>query len=208
MSERSPEKIAVFDLNQTVYLKSSKEEFYRFICYKNNYKLLDLFQMGVYTFLRQLKLFSKTEFKENFFNYLDHLPPEMVEEYAREYWSVEYPKYFHPELLNRIAQLREQGVKIIFITGTLDVYVKPLFEHFLIPDNWIATRTQYINGSYKIIGKACKDDEKINRLNQLMSPQSYEMVEAYSDKNEDILKVAKNAFLVQKGHILSSPKNL
>lgn len=195
-------QVAVFDLNQTVYRKSSKEEFYKYICYRKKNKLLDLFQMGLFTLMKEAKLMNKTDYKENFFNYLDKLPPALVEEYAKEFWSVEFPKYFHQPLLERIRHLQDTGVKIIFVTGTLDVYVKPLFETILIPDYWIATRTQYIENSYKVIGRACKDEEKINRLNQLLHPQAYEIKESYSDKKEDILMVAQQPFLLKYGEII------
>lgn len=195
-------QVAVFDLNQTVYRKSSKEEFYKYICYRKKNKLLDLFQMGLFTLMKEMKVMNKTDYKENFFNYLDNLPPQLVEEYATEFWSVEWPKYFHPALLKRIRQLQDSEIKIVFVTGTLDVYVKPLFEKFLVPDYWIATRTQYIDNSYKVIGRACKDEEKINRLNQLIHPQPYEIKESYSDKKEDILMVAQQPFLLKYGEII------
>lgn len=202
MPERKPIEVAVFDLNKTVYHKSSKEEFFKFVCYRRNYKLLDIFQMGLFSSIRELNLFTKTEFKENFFSYLDHLPPERVDEYAREYWSIEWPKYFHAELLDRIALLRKKGIKIYFITGGLDVYVKPLFENFLIPDAWIATRTQYSSGSYHIMGKACKDEEKIRRLEQVLYPSPFRVVESYSDKKEPVLEIAEQAFLLHNKEII------
>lgn len=195
-------KVALFDLNQTVYNKSSKDEFYKYICYKRNYKLLDLLQMGWYTLKKELNIINKTEFKENFFQYLDKLPPAQVEEYAAEYWSIEWPKHFNPALLKHISSLQQSGVKIIFITGALDLYVKPLFEHYLVPDYWIATRTQYSRQSYAIIGKACKNEEKLKRLQQMLHPQLYEIVEAYSDSKENMLEAAQQAFLLKEGKII------
>lgn len=205
MPAKPPTRIAVFDLNKTVYLKSSQEEFFKYICFRNNSKVLNIFRMGLFTGLKKLKLFNKTEFKENFFQYLNHLPPEKVAEYAYEFWSVEWPKYFNSELLDRISQLRQKGVKIIFISGGLDVYVKPLFDNFLIPDGWLATRTHYLNGSYVIIGKACKDEEKIRRLRQFLPPAHFELVEAYSDKKEAILSLASQAYLLHEGEIFPDP---
>lgn len=201
MTKKAIIQVAVFDLNKTLYLKSSKEEFFKYICFRNNYKLRDIFRMVFFAGMKELSLLNKTEFKENFFRYLNYLPPGKVAEYAREFWSVEYPKYFHPELLNRIKHLRQKGVKVVFITGGLDVYVGPLFEHFLVPDLWLATRTQYRNGSYDIIGKACKDEEKVRRLQQAFYPQPFEIRESYSDKKEAILKPALQPWLLKDGEI-------
>ncbi len=158
--------------------------------------------MGWHTLQKELNLATKTEHKENFFHYMDKLSPSTVDKFATEYWSVEWPQHFNQTLLQRIDQLRQSGNKIVFITGALDVYVKPLFETFLIPDYWIATRTQYIGNSYKVIGKACKDDEKLQRLNQILHPRPYEITEAYSDQKEDILKAAQKAFLIKHGEAI------
>lgn len=205
MENTSPVKIAVFDLNKTAYNKSSKDEFFRFIAYKKPLKLLNVFQLGIYTLVKELKLINKTTFKENFFHYLDGLEPALVDRYAKEFWSIEWPNHFHPVLLEKIARLREEGTLVYFISGGLDVYVKPLFEHYLQVDAWITTRTQYIRGRYRIIGKACKEEEKIRRLEQLVKPAEYEITEAYSDNKEAILKVARQAFLLKEGEIVPLP---
>lgn len=193
--------IAVFDLNQTVYNKSSKDEFFRFIFRKRKSKIFHLFGMGFYTLSKEFGLINKATFKENFFHYLDHLSPQTLEAYAYEYWLQEWPQHFNQELLERIETLRSQGVAIYYATGALDCYVKPLFEKILRPDAWLTTRTQYINGRYKVMGKACKDEEKIKRLNQLIHPRPYQIVEAYSDKKEAILEAAKSPFLIENGNI-------
>jgi phosphoserine phosphatase len=195
-------KIAVFDLNQTVFNKSSKEEFFRFLVAKKPRKLLNLFQMGFYTLLKEQKLISKTDFKENFFHYLDGLEPSTLQDYAREYWSQQWPDHFNASLLAKIEELRQAGIQVYFITGALDIYVAPLFEHFLQTDGWLSTRTQYIKGRYKVIGKACKDEEKIRRLQQLLYTQPFEIIEAYSDKEEAVLQQAKKSFLVKNKEII------
>ncbi|PRX51560.1 hypothetical protein [Salegentibacter salegens] len=87
------QKIVVYDLNQTLYKKSSKDEFFKFICYKKGYKLVHLFQIGWLKALGKLRIMSKTYFKENFYNYLNRLPPEKVEKYARQFWNIEFPEH-------------------------------------------------------------------------------------------------------------------
>ncbi len=74
-----PLKIAVFDINGTLYRKKSKEEFFRFICFRNSYKLADIYHLLLFKLLGSLRLVNQTQFKENFFNYLDDLPPEQVQ---------------------------------------------------------------------------------------------------------------------------------
>lgn len=191
-----PLRIAVFDINGTLYHKKSKEEFFRFICYRNSYKLMDIYRLLLFKLLGTLRLVNQTQFKENFFSYLDHLPPEQVGRYAAEYWSIEYPRYFNEELLQRVDKLREQGVKIFCISGGLDVYMDPLYELFPV-DAHISTRVLYKKNTYKIVGEACKDEEKIRRLDEYLDGQPYEIVEAYSDDKEAILEKADQAYLVK-----------
>lgn len=202
MSMNATKKIAVFDLNKTVYHKSSKEEFFKFVCYRRNYKLLSLLEIGFYKLIGKLRLLNQTQFKENFFNYLDGLPPEKVAEYASEFWQIEYPKHFNTELLERISQLRKENVTIVFLTGGIYVYVAPLFEQIALTDVWMATEVCYENGTYKIVGKALKDKEKTRRLKSYFADQPFRVVEAYSDEDEDVLYLADKAFLLDDGKII------
>lgn len=190
-------RIAVFDINGTLYTKKSKEEFFKFICFRNSYKLSDIYHIILFKLLGKLRLVNQTQFKENFFNYLDHLPPEEVGRYAAEYWSIEYPHYFHPDLLKRVEKLREQGVKIYCSSGGLDVYMDPLYDLFPV-DAHMSTWVSYQQGTYKVMGKANKDEEKISRLEEHLQGQPYQVVEAYSDSPEAILKIAERAFLIKK----------
>ncbi len=192
-----PLKIAVFDINGTLYRKTSKEEFFRFICFRNSYKLLDIYHLLLFKLLGSLRLVNQTQFKENFFNYLDKLPPEQVHRYAAEYWSIEYPHYFNEAVLARVDELREQGVQIFCISGGLDVYMEPLYELFPV-DAHISTRVEYKKDTYKVIGEACKDEVKIRRLEEYLDGQPYEMIAAYSDDEEAILKKANQAYLVKE----------
>ncbi len=200
MSSDRVEKIAVFDINGTLYNKKSKEEFFRFICYRNSYKLLDIYHLLLFNFLGKLRVINQTEFKENFFNYLDDLPPDLVNQYAQEYWSIEYPAYFNQELLNRVEKLREDNIRIFCISGGLDVYMNPLYELFPV-DAHMSTRVEYKKDTYKVIGEACKGEEKIRRLDEHFQGRPYQIVEAYSDSKEKLFKKADKAFMVKKGKV-------
>nr|WP_262910519.1 haloacid dehalogenase-like hydrolase [Pontibacter silvestris] len=193
-------KVVVFDLNGTFYNESSKDEFYKFICLKRPKRLWFVFQMAFYKVLKKLHQVNKTEFKENFFNYLDDLPPSQVEKYAAEFWEREYPANFNQELKKHFDELREKGIKIFCATGGLELYVKPLFKLFQV-DGFAGTRVAYTNNTYKVLGKACKNNEKLKRLDEAFSEKPYRIIEAYSDSKEEILDKAEKAFLIKNGHI-------
>lgn len=196
MPELKEHKVAVFDINGTLYRKSSKEEFFKYVCFKNGYKLLDIYHLITYKLLGKANMINQTKFKENFFNYLNGLLPETVNQYAREYWSIEYPQYFNEELLERVKELKDEGVQIICITGGLDIYIEPLFSQLEV-DAFYCTNTVYQNSTYLVDGVACKGDEKLERLGQHFNNEPYRIVEAYSDDPEPILEEAEKAFIIK-----------
>lgn len=188
------QEIIVYDLNQTLYKKSSKDEFFKFICYKKGYKLLHLFQIGWLKALGKLRIMSKTYFKENFYNYLNKLPPEKVEKYAKQFWDVEFPEHFREEMVADIREKDKAGIKVYIVTGGFEIYTKYLEE--LLPLKVIGTITKYENEDYKIIGKTCNDAEKVKRLDAEMNGE-YRLLEAYSDDDEEILYKAEKGYLLE-----------
>lgn len=202
MEERGekPVEIVVFDLNGTFYHKSSKEEFYKFILSKNPNRLKYVWEMGYYYLQLKLHHIKQTEFKENFFNYLDDIPPSVVEQYAKEFWEKEFSEEFHVELLYKFAEFKKKGVPVYCATGGFELYVKPLFDIYKI-SGFAGTRVNYTGETYEVIGKACKDEEKIKRLEELLKGKPFKIIEAYSDSKEQILDRAEKAFLIENGKI-------
>ncbi|EJF10490.1 HAD family hydrolase [Pontibacter sp. BAB1700] len=194
--EQNEIKVVVFDLNGTFYNKSSKEEFFKFISKKKPHKLAYYFQMIYYKVLLKLHQIRMTEFKENFFNYLDNIPPKQVEQYAREFWQQEFPDEFNEEIKAKLDRYKKEGIQVICATGALEVYVKPLFELYPV-DLFFGTQTRYNGETYIVEGKACKDEEKIKRLDKHFNGKPYRIVEAYSDNKENILDEADRAWLVK-----------
>jgi phosphoserine phosphatase len=193
------ETIAVFDLNETLYSKASKDEFFKFICFKKPHKLSNAVQIFWWYFLKNNGLASETQFKENFFNYLDGIHPDKVAEYARDFWSIEYPKHFNQAVLDQVTRLQAEGIKCCICSGAMSVYMSPLRE-FLPMDRYIATKTVYKGGTYKIVGESCNDVHKLTMLREVYGPD-VRILEAYSDQDEPMLQVAERAFMVKDGVI-------
>lgn len=199
-SKEKPVEVIVFDLNLTFYNKSSKDEFYKFILSKKPRRVTYYFQMLYYKVLLNIHLIRKTEFKENFFNYLDELPPAQVEAYAEEFWKREYPVHFNEKLKTHFDEMKKKGVQLFCATGGLELYVKPLFNLYQV-HGFAGTRVNYENKTYLVEGEACKDEEKLKRLDAHFAGTPYILIEAYSDSKEPILDAAEKAFLLEKGEI-------
>jgi HAD superfamily phosphoserine phosphatase-like hydrolase len=194
-------RVAVFDLNGTLYNEKSKDEFYKFICTKMPHKAGTIFQLMYYQALVKMHRINQTEFKENFFNYLDDIPPEQVTAYAAEFWRKEYPWHFHLDLKARLNQLKREGVELFCATGGLELYVKPLFDIYPV-DGFAGTRVRYVDNTYLVEGEACKSEEKLRRISEHYGGRPYRIVESYSDSREDILDKADKSFLVKKGKLI------
>ncbi|MDT0690361.1 HAD family hydrolase [Salegentibacter sp. F188] len=192
------QEIVVYDLNQTLYKKSSKDEFFKFICYKKGYKLVHLFQIGLLTVAGKLRLMSKTYFKENFYDYLNKIPPEKVQKYAKQFWNVEFPEHFREEMVADIIEKDKAGIKVYLVTGGFEIYTKYLEE--LLPLKVIGTLTKYVNEDYKIIGKTCNDAEKIRRLDAEIDGD-YKILTSYSDDDEEILYEAEKGYFLEDGEL-------
>ncbi|GHA62099.1 HAD-IB family phosphatase [Pontibacter akesuensis] len=193
-------RVVIFDLNGTFYNESSKDEFYKFILTKRPKRIKYLLQMGYYNLLLKLHQIRQTEFKENFFNYLDDLPPAQVEAYAKEFWEREFPSNFNQDLMHRFDEFKAQNIVLFCATGGLELYVKPLFDLYKI-DAFAGTKVTYNGHTYLADGLACKAEEKIARLEQYLKGKPYKIIEAYSDSKEEILNRADRAFLVEDGEI-------
>jgi HAD superfamily phosphoserine phosphatase-like hydrolase len=194
-----PIKLAVFDLNGTFYNKSSKDEFFKFICTKKPRKIRYWLQMRYYKLLLKWHRVNQTEFKENFFNYLNGLPPDEVQAYAKEFWMKEFPDMFNRDIMQRLEDFKKQGVSIVCATGALEIYTVPLFKRYEI-DALFGTKASYRNNTYLVDGKACKGKEKLRRISEHYNGE-IEIVEAYSDSCEEILDQAEKAFLVKEGKL-------
>ncbi|MDN3724399.1 HAD family hydrolase [Aequorivita sp. SDUM287046] len=186
-------KIVVYDLNQTLYKKSSKDSFFKFVCYKRELKIFYLFQLFWIQFLHKTNMIGKTTFKENFYNYLNGLPPEKVQKYAEQFWNMEFPELFNSKMLADIKKFDSEGIKVFIVTGGFEVYIKYLEK--ILPVKVIGTKAEYRDGTYKVIGEACNGEEKIKRLNAEIK-EDYEIIEAYSDEKEPILFKAKKGYYI------------
>lgn len=190
-------RLLVYDLNKTLYKKSSKNEFFKFLIKKRPSAGLYIFKMLYAGMLYSLGLKDKTWFKQKFYSYLNGFKPSELKELSREYWDREFPNNFRGDILQELRKGTRKGMEVYVITGAYDIYTKYLED--LLPVNLIATRTHYKNGRYIIEGKACNDEEKVRRLREEVKTE-FIVHRAYSDDDEEIL------YLAEEGYYLNNEK--
>lgn len=187
-------KLIIFDFDETIYKKDSLVQFciyiYRVYPIRSIYIIFQIF----FTVLHFCKLISTKRYKELFLGFLYNIPPADVENLAKKFWLNEYPKNFNLDLLN----IPSDGFRFICISASPEIYLKPILE--ILSFELIATRTSYNNGSYKIEGENCKGIEKVNRLNEYLTNENFEIDSTYSDSMSDLplFKLSSNAFLIKK----------
>ena len=194
-------EIIIYDLNNTLYLKSSKSEFYKFILKRKSWRIIFAPQLLFVYLLKNIGLMRLNTYKENFFGYLNHLTPVEVKAFAQDFWKREFDEKFNQQMLRDIKKYRKQGIKVYIITGALELYTEVLLN-FIKMDGLLGTRSTYKNNKHKVIGKACKKEEKIRRLDEAMGNQPYILLRAFSDADEPILYEAREGYYVKDGQLL------
>ena len=84
---------------------------------------------------------------------------------AREFFHTVHTKAFFREGVAEMQRQRENGAKVIVVSASSDVYMRVLPE-FLPCDEVICTVCEAVDGVYTgKIGKNCKGEEKVQRIN-------------------------------------------
>ncbi|MUP45063.1 haloacid dehalogenase-like hydrolase [Gramella sp. BOM4] len=196
-------RILVYDLNKTLYRKSSKNEFFKFLCSRRPKICFSIFGMLYSGLVYSLDLKNKTWFKDRFYRYLNGLKPKEVQKLAKQYWKREFPEQFRTEFLDEIKSSVQNGIEVYVVTGAYEIYVKYL--ETILPVNVIGTRAEYRDGKYHIIGKACNDEEKVRRLEEHIR-QDFVILKSYSDDDEAILYEAEEGYFLQGDSLIQVNK--
>ncbi len=96
---------------------------------------------------------------------------EEMDGVARDYFRDVQQRFFFEDAAPELFRLREQGVKIVVVSASSDVYMRVLPE-FLPVDEVICTVCETQSGVYTgRIGKNCKGEEKVRRIQAWLDEQ-------------------------------------
>ena len=127
--------------------------------------------------------------KEVTLSYIAGRTVDEMDEVARDFFREVQQKRFFREGVAEMQRLRGQGVRIVIVSASSDVYMRVLPE-FLPCDDVICTVCEARDGVYTgKVGKNCKGAEKVRRIEEWLAGQGlsidHSASSGYGDSHSD-----------------------
>lgn len=109
-----------------------------------------------------------------------------------------------PAVVDAMKQHIEQGHKVVIVSASVDVWIKPWAARYGVRDI-IATRLEIDNNNRytgHFMGENCNGDEKVQRIARMYTPAHYHIV-AYGNSSGDypMLHFAHEAYMCKNNSI-------
>ncbi len=118
--------------------------------------------------------------KELSLSYIRGRTVEEMDALARDFFAEYQKTHFFEDAAPELFRLREQGVKIVVVSASSDVYMRVLPE-FLPIDHVISTVCTVENGRYTgRVQKNCKGEEKVRRIQKWLESEGMSIDRARS----------------------------
>lgn len=105
---------------------------------------------------------------------------EEMDELARDFFRDDHTRRFFEKGVQELWKLREQGVKIVVVSASADVYMRVLPE-FMPIDAVLSTTCVVQDGRYTgVVGPNCKGEEKPLRITRWLEPRGLSVDKARS----------------------------
>lgn len=185
----TPAAFAFFDFDDTL---SKGDSIFPFLLYCIKRGLAPKSQLfkAAAGFLRwKLHPSSGRAVKEMTLSFIKGRSVEEMDGVARDFFRDVQSRFFFADAAPELFRLREQGVKIVVVSASSDLYMK-LLPEFLPVDEVISTTCEVEQGCYTgKIGKNCKGEEKVRRISVWLEPQGLaidrERSSGYGDSPSD-----------------------
>ncbi len=160
----TPTAFAFFDFDDTLAKGDSIFPFLLYCIKRGLAPKSQLFKAAA-GFLRwKIQPSSGRAVKEMTLSFIKGHTVEEMDGIARDFFRDVQQKAFFADAAPELFHLREQGVKLVVVSASSDLYMKILPE-FLPIDAVISTVCETKDGCYTgKIGKNCKGDEKVRRI--------------------------------------------
>ena len=187
-------KAIIYDFDKTIYSKETSMAFMFFFLKRHRY-LIPKFILNLTIILFNIKDLKKV--KNIFFSIFKGMD---IENDINLFWEKEM-KNIYPYFFEEIKENRKDADLLILISASPDFLLEPIYKKLGFD---ILISTKYSN--FTLIGKNCKKDEKLKRLNEL---GSFDVLCFYSDSLSDLplFNIAKKKISINKGNkVLGLPK--
>ncbi|WP_028043156.1 HAD family hydrolase [Candidatus Stoquefichus massiliensis] len=175
------QKVALFDFDNTVAQGDSIARLLEYDIMKHPGHIIYFFKVAYYYVLYLLHLSSFEKAKSAILFPLNYMSEEDMQCF---YKACIQPTYY-PNIVEEMKKKKEDGYLVILCTASVEAYMQ---YNDLPIDCLLATQTQ--PHSNIVIGKNCKDGEKIHRIQNYLKSLNieidYENSYGYSDSDSDI----------------------
>lgn len=187
-------KAIIYDFDKTIYSKETSMAF-MFFFLKRHRSLIPKFILNLTIILFNIKDLKKV--KNIFFSIFKGMD---IENDINLFWEKEM-KNIYPYFFEEIKENRKDADLLILISASPNFLLEPIYKKLGFD---ILISTKYSN--FTLIGKNCKKDEKLKRLNEL---GNFDVLCFYSDSLSDLplFNIAKKKISINKGNkVLGLPK--
>lgn len=175
-----PTAFAFFDFDDTL---AKGDSIFPFLLYsiKRGYAPRRQIFKAAAGFLRwKIQPSSGRAVKEMSLSYIRGRTVAEMDELARGFFRDIQQKAFFEDAAPELFRLRQQGVRIVIVSASSDLYMHVLPE-FLPVDDVISTVCEQKNGMYTgKIGKNCKGEEKVRRIQRWCEEQGLSIDKEHS----------------------------
>lgn len=177
--------LALFDFDGTITTKDTFIAFIYFAVAPRRIKVgkvllapvISGYKLGIVSAARAREFISGFGFRGR--------PIEELRRLGRQYAERVVPRYIRPKALKRIQWHQNRGDKVVVVSASLDVYLKPWCDKYGL--ELICSKFEVQNGRVKGIsfGSDCSGSEKASRVLEKYHLEAYEVIYAYGDTAED-----------------------
>lgn len=197
-------KFAFFDFDDTLIHGDSGRKLLKYYIKKHPLSAFRLLKVVYHYILYVLKLEPLNHAKSAWLYPLDF----MSEKETADFYKTCLETSYYPQVVAELKKKKEEGYTIYICSASVEAYLR--FCKLPV-DEIMGTKTEIINGRYtsKMIGKNCKNEEKVKRINEVIKNHNleidYDLSYAYSDSLHDIpmLSMVKNRIKIdtKDGHM-------
>lgn len=192
-------KFAFFDFDDTLLPKDSMARLIPYCLKKHPLSFIQLFPLLFIGILYGLRIIDFIPLKEKILFPLNYLTLEDLNDF---YKTCLIPNYYQ-NVVSELKKRKEEGCLIYLVSASPEVYLN--FTDLPV-DKIIGTKTWHQDGKIKskIIGKNCKSEEKVRRIEEVLKQEQleidFENSYGYSDSTTDLpmLRLVKHRIRINK----------